>query len=625
MKKQLLFFIGLSLSLSLSIILQAQVSETVTLSSPGTLGTAVQSYKNTVTNLTITGVLDARDFLILRDSMANLSFLDISNASIVSYSGSGGTHYPGFYNANTIPNSAFYAVNTATAKTSLTSIILPKTINSIGMFAFLYCTGLTSVTMPAQLSYIDDDAFSGCSNLSSFTIPSSVTSIGSYAFEGCQWIDVASNNPYFSSVDGVLFDKHQKELLQCSNSKTSYVIPSTVDSLAWGAFGSCSKLTSITIPSTIKTIPAVTFTDCTALDSIIIPSSITTIGPQSFFNCNSLKSITIPATVKKIESAVFVKCTYLQSIYAYSKIPIDLSSSSCVFQLVDTTNCILYVPFGSKSAYQNAVQWKSFNNIVEMSGISVSNSAVTMTDSASIAVISNTTWIASSNKTWLSVSPDTASIGNKVLTFSATPNPTISTRTAVVTIASSGISSQTITITQLAGKATVTVSNTDVTIAKDSGSTVTDSITSNTTWTAISNKSWLTVNPSISTSGDALLTMSAIANTTNKTRTAIVTIWATNVSTQTITITQASDAGIADISTMYTDNFILYPNPNRGNFAINITGKAQMQVYNTDGVLLINKLIVENELVSICDLPSGLYFVKIITEKKIVTSRLIIE
>jgi hypothetical protein len=50
----------------------------------------------------------------------------------------------------------------------------------------------------------------------------------------------------------------------------------------------------------------------------------------------------------------------------YSVIPIDLSSSSNVFFNVNKTTCKLYVPVGSKRAYQNAVTWKDFLNILEL-------------------------------------------------------------------------------------------------------------------------------------------------------------------------------------------------------------------------------------------------------------------
>jgi hypothetical protein len=55
----------------------------------------------------------------------------------------------------------------------------------------------------------------------------------------------------------------------------------------------------------------------------------------------------------------------LKSIYAYANIPVDLSRSPNVFSNVNKSSCTLYVPYGSKSAYQVANQWKDFTNIIE--------------------------------------------------------------------------------------------------------------------------------------------------------------------------------------------------------------------------------------------------------------------
>jgi len=55
------------------------------------------------------------------------------------------------------------------------------------------------------------------------------------------------------------------------------------------------------------------------------------------------------------------------SIHANSSIPIDLTNTSDAFYNVLKMYCILYVPTGSKTSYQNAVQWKDFLNIIEES------------------------------------------------------------------------------------------------------------------------------------------------------------------------------------------------------------------------------------------------------------------
>jgi len=78
-----------------------------------------------------------------------------------------------------------------------------------------------------------------------------------------------------------------------------------------------------------------------------------------------LSSVSIPSSVTFIGSHAFVNGR-LSSIFIGTFIPPDLNASPGVFNGVNKTNCILYVPIGSKSAYQNANQWKDFLNIIEI-------------------------------------------------------------------------------------------------------------------------------------------------------------------------------------------------------------------------------------------------------------------
>lgn len=54
---------------------------------------------------------------------------------------------------------------------SLTSIILPEKLHSIGKEAFKGCIGLTSITLPTGLGIIGISAFEGCTGLTSITLP----------------------------------------------------------------------------------------------------------------------------------------------------------------------------------------------------------------------------------------------------------------------------------------------------------------------------------------------------------------------------------------------------------------------------------------------------------------------
>ena len=220
----------------------------------------------------------------------------------------------------TIPNSVTSIGGEAfRGCTGLTSITIPNSVTSIGTWAFAYCTGLTSITIPNSVTSIGVGAFEGCNGLTSITIPNSVTSISNWAFDGCTGltsINVANENNYYSSNNGVLFNKKKTELIRYpeGKSQTSYTIPNSVTSIGYGAFYGCTGLTSITIPDSVTSIGDFAFYRCSSLTSITIPNSVTSIGERAFWGCTGLTNITIPNSVTSIGDFAFWGCTGLTNI-----------------------------------------------------------------------------------------------------------------------------------------------------------------------------------------------------------------------------------------------------------------------------------------------------------------------
>ena len=193
---------------------------------------------------------------------------------------------------NAIGNGAFSGCS------SLASINIPNSVTTIRGSAFCNCLSLTSITIPESVTSIEIAAFSGCSSLTNITIPDLVDTIGDHAFYNCSSltnITVSENNKYFSSLNGVLFNKDKTELITYpnGNERTEYTIPDSVTSIIEGAFAYCSNLITVKIPDSVTDITDKTFYVCSSLTSVTIPDSVTHIGYNAFKYCKNLTSIII--------------------------------------------------------------------------------------------------------------------------------------------------------------------------------------------------------------------------------------------------------------------------------------------------------------------------------------------
>ena len=185
---------------------------------------------------------------------------------------------------------------------SLSEIVIPSSVTSIGDSAFSWCSSLSEIVIPSSVTSIGDNAFSWCSSLSEIVIPSSVTSIGDWAFSRCNSLSEIVIPSSVTSIGDSAFS--------FCDSLSEIVIPSSVTSIGKYAFSCCDSLSEIVIPSSVTSIGDHAFSDCRSLFEIVIPSSVTSIGNSAFSCCDSLSEIVIPSSVASIGDSAFYKCKF---------------------------------------------------------------------------------------------------------------------------------------------------------------------------------------------------------------------------------------------------------------------------------------------------------------------------
>lgn len=172
--------------------------------------------------------------------------------------------------------------------TSVTSVVIPNSVTSIGDIAFYRCTSLYSISLPNSLTSIGRDAFYKC-NLSSISIPNSVTSIGDNAFDNCTNLAIVT-------------------------------IGNSVTSIGMYAFYGCTRLASITIPNSVTSIGIDAFNGCTRLGLVTLSGRFSTTYPNFGLTASqvSFYDTTSPSYLMGQQSVIANPNTY--GLYTTSQI-----------------------------------------------------------------------------------------------------------------------------------------------------------------------------------------------------------------------------------------------------------------------------------------------------------------
>jgi len=175
-----------------------------------------------------------------------------------------------------------------------------------------------NVVIPEVVTTIGDGAFSQ-THVVNVMIPYKVTTIREFAFDDCTSltdITVDESNANYKSVDGNLYSKDGKTLLQyaCGKKEQAFIVPDGVVNIGKGAFGDCRALKSVTLANSVKFIGDSAFYGCGNLSIITMGNQVESIGHSAFGDCSRLLDISLPDSVKEIGLEAFIYCSSLKSI-----------------------------------------------------------------------------------------------------------------------------------------------------------------------------------------------------------------------------------------------------------------------------------------------------------------------
>ena len=303
----------------------------------------------------------------------------------------------------TLPNSVKYIGDYAFSFcSSLRTITLSENLEYIGMYAFEWCDKLQSISLPNSVQIIERNAFAACESMQSISIGNKLQSIGIAAFQACrsletihlpksfahldhsvfplsdmlQSITIDSDNPFFKSVDGVLYTKNHQKLMAypCGRLDETYTVLEGVKELHYGAFETNMYLREITLPSSLVAIGPYSISMCQQLRYIDIPDNVTEIHEWAFSNCQQMDSVRMGKSLNYIGDFAFGGCISLRVIDCHLPAPcyVDNQALDTGYGMYYGCNTTLIVDKGKSDLFSVADQWKDLYIIERESEIPTS-------------------------------------------------------------------------------------------------------------------------------------------------------------------------------------------------------------------------------------------------------------
>ena len=189
----------------------------------------------------------------------------------------------------------------------LNNIVMPSTVKGIYNNVFEGCEALSNVKFNDSYTILGHHVFKNCP-LYAVTFPKTLTSIGEYAFEKTKLTTVDLSNTQITSLStGSFFICTQLNDVK---------LPKGLTDIGNNAFIS-SSIASITFPPSLQKIGGCAFQGA-QLANVVIPTNCNTIEQGAFSENANLTTVYINGRECNLASNAFAKCSKLTDVYITS-------------------------------------------------------------------------------------------------------------------------------------------------------------------------------------------------------------------------------------------------------------------------------------------------------------------
>ncbi len=391
---RLRFFLTLCL-FSFGIATLSAINITLT---AGALSSAL-SNPATVTDLTLSGTMNAEDFKFINEEMTSLQSLDLSAVEIVAYSGqmqSGrtvaaaatipfGALAGSQIKTIKLPQTQFTAIGEcAFAASGLTAIEFPTTAIDIADGAFAACPNLHTVSFNAA-TRIGTAAFKDCTQLKTVKGSDKVTVAGDYAFYGCTALSDFTFGSGITTIGTAAFQRSAlaaADMSQCSSltsvgawafannsALATASFHKSVAQLGEGLFFGCAALEKVTLPAKCYELPDYAFTNDSKLSNEdLLNTKISDIGRYALKGVSGMTKIVLPYTLNTIGDNAMEAMTSLKEIDASSIYEVPTLGDD-VWRGVDQQQVTVGVNSSTIEDFKSTPQWQEFNFVEQADAI----------------------------------------------------------------------------------------------------------------------------------------------------------------------------------------------------------------------------------------------------------------